>query len=178
MSEAVRAAGASPAFVGLIEGRATLGIKPEGLDRLSRSATKLSTRDLAGAVAGGVSGGTTVAATLHLAHRAGLAVAATGGIGGVHVSAGPPDISADLLELARTPIILVCSGAKAILDLPATLQQLETLGITVAGYQTREFPAFWSAGSRSSLAKTSASPLLTLAPISSRALACLSNACL
>ena len=147
MSNAIRVAGANPSFIGIVEGQPIVGLEPEVLDRLSRCDRKLSTRDLAGAMAGGASGGTSVAATLHLAHRAGLTVAATGGIGGVHVTVGPPDVSADLLELARTPLVLVCSGAKAILDIPATVEQLETLGVTVAGYQTNEFPAFWSAES-------------------------------
>lgn len=147
MAAAVRAAGANPAFVGLLDGRATVGLEPAELDRLSGCGTKLSTRDLPAAIARGASGGTTVAATLFLARRAGLTAAATGGIGGVHISSGPEDMSVDLLQLSRTPVVLVCSGAKAILDLPATVERLETFGITIAGYQTDQFPAFWSAES-------------------------------
>lgn len=147
MAAAVRDAGSQPAFIGVLDGRAVVGLEPDELRRLARCGRKLSTRDLPAAVARGADGGTTVAAALFLAHRAGLSVAATGGIGGVHLSQGPHDESADLLELARTPVVLVCSGAKAILDLPATLERLETLGVTVVGYQTDRFPAFWTADS-------------------------------
>ncbi len=147
MDAAVRAAGANPAFVGILEGRSTVGLEPAELDRLSRCGAKLSTRDLPAAVARGATGGTTVAATLFLAQRAGLTVAATGGIGGVHIGPGPEDVSVDLLELSRTPIVLVCSGAKAMLDLPATIERLESLGITIAGFGTDQLPAFWSAES-------------------------------
>jgi pseudouridine-5'-phosphate glycosidase len=147
MARAVRDHGAEPAFVGVVAGKPVVGIDPPGLERLARSGGKLSTRDLPIAIAGGEDGGTTVAATLFLAHRAGVGVAATGGIGGVHPGEAPIDESADLIELARTPVTLVCSGAKAILDLPATLERLETLGVTVVGYGTDELPAFWSAAS-------------------------------
>jgi pseudouridine-5'-phosphate glycosidase len=147
MSNAVYATGANPAFIGVLDGQPIVGLEPNALQRIAGCERKLSTRDLAGALTGSASGGTTVAATLHVAYRAGLTVAVTGGIGGVHVTLGPPDISADLLELARTPLVLICSGAKAILDIPATVEQLETQGVTVVGYQTNEFPAFWSAES-------------------------------
>src|SRR5437870_8516762 len=100
-------------------------------------------RDLAMAVARGWNGATTVAATMWIAHRAGITVFATGGIGGVH-RGSLPDLSADLPELAHTPMIVVCSGAKIVLDLPATREWLETFGITVAGYQCDEMPAFYS----------------------------------
>lgn len=158
MARAVRDRGAEPAFVGVVAGEPVVGVDAGGLERLARSGGKLSTRDLAVALARGLDGGTTVAATLHLANRAGIGVAATGGIGGVHRpgSGGPGleargvpprDESADLIELARTPVTLVCSGAKAILDLPATLERMETLGVTVVGFGTDELPAFWSATS-------------------------------
>jgi pseudouridine-5'-phosphate glycosidase len=147
ISAAVRAQQVEPAFVGVLAGKPIVGLTPQELEFLARQETKLSTRDLPVALARKVHGGTTVAATLFLAHRAGLAVASTGGIGGVHPTAGPPDVSADLYELARTPIILVCSGAKAMMDLPATLERLETLGVLVAGFGTDQFPAFWSAES-------------------------------
>jgi pseudouridine-5'-phosphate glycosidase len=143
MAAAVRARGADPAFVGVLGGNPVVGVDEEGLNRLAGSGVKLSTRDLPLAAARGEDGGTTVAATLFLAHRAGLEVAATGGIGGVHAGSAR-DESADLIELSRTPVTLVCSGAKAILDLPATLERLETLGVTVVGYGTDELPAFWS----------------------------------
>jgi pseudouridine-5'-phosphate glycosidase len=147
ISDAVRSAGVIPAFIGVISGRPTVGLEQEELERLARGERKLSTRDLPAAAARGEHGGTTVAATIFLARRAGLVVAATGGIGGVHPCADAADVSADLLELARTPLIVVCSGAKAILDLPATLERLETLGVAVIGFGTDELPAFWSAQS-------------------------------
>ena len=109
---------------------------------------KLSRNDLPYAVATGQNGSTTVAATMICAHRAGIRVFATGGIGGVHRGAETSfDISADLEELARTPVAVVCAGAKALLDLPKTLEYLETRGVPVIGYRTDEFPAFWSRSS-------------------------------
>ena len=147
MAAAVRDRGAEPAFVGFVEGKPVVGIDESALEKLAQSARKLSTRDLPVAAARGESGGTTVAATLFLAHRDGVEVAATGGIGGVHPGGSRFDESADLGELGRTPITLVCSGAKAILDLPATLERLDTLGVTIIGYGTEELPAFWSAES-------------------------------
>lgn len=144
MAAAATARDVAPAFVGVLEGNAIIGLERDELELLARSQLKLATRDLPGAAAGSLTGGATVSATLFLAHRAGLQVAATGGIGGVHRGPGPPDVSADLLELSRTPMLLVCSGAKAILDLPATLERLETLGVTVVGFETNEFPGFWS----------------------------------
>jgi pseudouridine-5'-phosphate glycosidase len=151
MADAVRAHGAEPAFVGVIGGKPIVGVDEEGLERLASSGGKLSTRDLPLAAVSGEDGGTTVAATLFLAHRAGLDIMATGGIGGVHP--GGSDESADLIELSRTPVTLVCSGAKAILDLPATIERLETLGVTVVGYGTDELPAFWSGESGLSLTR-------------------------
>jgi pseudouridine-5'-phosphate glycosidase len=109
----------------------------------SQEIKKLSTRDLAIAVARGWNGATTVAATIWVAHRAGIRVFATGGIGGVH-RGSLPDVSADLPELARTPMVVVCSGAKTLLDLPATREWLETNNVAVAGYQCDEMPAFYS----------------------------------
>lgn len=147
MARAVREHGAEPAFVGVVAGEPKVGLDLAGLEQLARSGGKLSTRDLPVAMARGEDGGTTVAATLFLAHRGGVGVAATGGIGGVHPGGTRVDESADLIELSRTPVTLVCSGAKAILDLPATLERLETLGVTVVGYGTDELPAFWSAES-------------------------------
>ena len=147
MAAAVRAEGVEPAFVGVLGGRVVAGLGEAELERLASSDRKLSTRDLALAVARREDGGTTVAATALLAHRAGIAVVATGGIGGVHLGSGGLDVSADLEELARTPIVLVCSGAKAITDLAATMERLETLGVAVVGWRTRELPAFWSAES-------------------------------
>jgi pseudouridine-5'-phosphate glycosidase len=150
---AVRAEGAEPAFVGVLGGRPIVGLDEDELDRLARSDRKITTRDLAIAAAQGEDGGTTVAATLFLAFRAGVPVVATGGIGGVHPGSGW-DVSADLEELARTPVILVCSGAKAITDLVRTMERLETLGVTVVGWRTRELPAFWSIESGIELARS------------------------
>jgi pseudouridine-5'-phosphate glycosidase len=123
-------------------------LAPDDLDRLAgaEDVAKLSVRDLAPAVALRLSGGTTVSATAHLAHRAGIRVFATGGIGGVHRADNDSrqwDVSADLETLARTPIAVVCSGTKSILDIPATAEVLETLGITVLGHQVAEFPGFY-----------------------------------
>jgi len=144
---AVRAAGAVPATVALADGRVRVGIDAALLERLaSDAAVKCSARDLPVVLAQGRLGATTVAATALVAERAGIAVFATGGIGGVHrrfdAAEHGPDISADLSELARRAIVVVSAGAKSILDLPATLEALETLGVTVVGYRCDEFPAF------------------------------------
>jgi pseudouridine-5'-phosphate glycosidase len=148
MEAVVAAAGATPATIALLEGRVHVGLSGDGLERIAgaRSVAKISRRDLAFALARGQDGATTVAATMLLAHRAGIQVMATGGIGGVHRGSGH-DISADLPELARTPMVVVCSGAKAILDLPATLEWLETHGVPVLGFGTDELPAFYSRSS-------------------------------
>ena len=142
----VRKAGAVPAFIGLIEGRAHIGLDGKQLDRMAGGpdVLKCSLRDLGLAAAGKRDGATTVAATAFLAHKAGIEVFATGGIGGVHpqIGDGPPDVSADLLAMARTPLAIVSAGAKSILDLPATLEMLESYGVPVIGFGTREFPAF------------------------------------
>jgi pseudouridine-5'-phosphate glycosidase len=159
MEDEVRAGGAVPATVGVAAGVPTVGMSAAEIERFAtRSAQvrKLSRRDVAAAIAQGADGATTVAATMALAAAAGIHVFATGGIGGVHrsaVSRGDPswaptwDVSADLTELARTPVIVVCAGAKAILDLPATLEYLETLGVPLLGLGTAEFPAFYSRSS-------------------------------
>ena len=142
--------GAQPATVGVVAGMPTLGLEGGALERFARGAgvRKLSRRDLAAAIALGQDGATTVAATMALAAIAGVEVFATGGIGGVHRGARESwDISADLTELGRTPVLVVCAGAKAILDLAATLEVLETLGVPVIGYGCDEFPAFYSRGS-------------------------------
>lgn len=145
MEQIVREAGATPATIAVVDGRICVGMDDADLERLAADggARKLSARDLAPAVAAGASGGTTVAGTLRVAAMAGIRVFATGGIGGVH-RGSQWDISADLPELAKQPVLLVCAGAKAILDLPATLEQFETLGVPVVGYQTDEYPAFYS----------------------------------
>jgi len=148
MKSAVREEGALPATIAVLEGEASVGLSDEELTRLAsdQAARKVSLRDLPLVLAQGASGGTTVAATIHLAHRAGIRVFATGGIGGVH-RGHPEDVSADLIALASIPIVVVCAGAKAILDLPRTLESLETYGVPVIGYRTDEFPAFYSSRS-------------------------------
>lgn len=147
----VRAAGAVPATVGVVGGVPTVGLEGADLERFATGGgrvRKLTRRDLAVAAAQGADGATTVAATMALAAAAGVPLFATGGIGGVHRGAERTwDVSADLTELARTPVLVVCAGAKAILDLPATLEYLETLGVPVVGYGTAEFPAFYSSSS-------------------------------
>jgi pseudouridine-5'-phosphate glycosidase len=134
-----------PATVAIIEGKLCVGLNDEQLKLLaeSKNVKKISTRDIPVALAQRWNGATTVAATSWIAERAGIKVFATGGIGGVH-RGSLPDISADLPELARTPLIVVCSGAKIVLDLPATREWLETHGVTVLGYQCDELPAFYS----------------------------------
>ena len=145
MRGAVERAGALAAITAVVHGEPTLGLEPHELERfLAREAVrKVSSRDLAVAMVQRADGATTVAASLCIAHRAGATVFSTGGIGGVHRGA-PFDESADLIELARTPIVVVCAGAKSILDLPATLERLETLGVAVIGYRTDELPGFFT----------------------------------
>ena len=145
MQHAVTMAGATPAITAIDRGVPVLGLEPATLERfLARDGVrKVSARDLAMAMADGADGATTVAGTLALCALGGIEVFATGGIGGVHRDA-PYDESADLTELSRTSAIVVCAGAKSILDLPATLERLETLGIPVVGYQTRELPGFFT----------------------------------
>jgi pseudouridine-5'-phosphate glycosidase len=148
LQEIVREAGAVPATIGIIGGKLTVGLSDEEIRLLAEKPDirKISTRDLPIAVAQALDGATTVASTLWIAHRAEIKVFATGGIGGVH-RGSLPDVSADLPELARTPIAVVCSGAKIVLDLPATREWLETHAITIVGYQCDELPAFYSRGS-------------------------------
>ncbi len=143
----VRANGAIPATVGMVGGVATVGLSLEEVARLVHrrdDVRKLSTRDLGLAATAGVDGATTVAATIALAHGVGIEVMATGGVGGVHLGASETfDESADLVALSRLPIVVVASGAKSILDVPATLERLDTLGVPVAGYRTSSFPGFY-----------------------------------
>lgn len=146
----VREGGAIPATIGVLAGTPMVGLDHQAIERFARGsqAHKLSRRDISAAVARRLDGATTVAATMALAAYAGIEVFSTGGIGGVHRGARESwDISADLTELARTPVLVVCAGAKAILDLPATLEYLETLGVPVVGYACDEFPAFYSISS-------------------------------
>jgi pseudouridylate synthase len=145
MERIVRESGAIPATIGLIDGQIRIGLTRGQLEILATHASprKISRRDFGIALARQETGGTTVAGTLFAAHKANIRVFATGGIGGVHRHA-PFDISADLHELSSSPLVVVCAGAKAILDLPATLEVLETAGVPVIGYQTDEFPAFYS----------------------------------
>ena len=148
LEEIVREEGALPATIGIIGGVLRVGLSPEEIERLAtgRNVRKVSRRDLPLVVARQEDGATTVAATMWIAHQAGIRVFATGGIGGVH-RGQPFDVSADLPELAQTPVAVVCSGAKAILDLELTLEWLETHGVPVLGYGADEFPAFYSRSS-------------------------------
>ena len=141
--QVVRDRGAIPATIAVLDGQPTVGLTGAEIESLARdpNVLKASRRDLAVAVAQKRTAATTVAATMALAHAAGVRVFATGGIGGVHKGAW--DFSADLTELARTPVLVVCAGAKSILDLPRTLELLETLGVPVLGYGCEEFPAFY-----------------------------------
>jgi pseudouridine-5'-phosphate glycosidase len=146
MVGAVTRAGATAAITAVVAGCATVGLEPHELERFLRrdGVRKVSARDIPLAIAKSQDGATTVAASIALASAVGIDVFATGGIGGVHRDA-PFDESADLAELARTPMIVVCAGAKSILDLPATWERLESLGVPVVGYRTDEFPGFFSA---------------------------------
>jgi pseudouridine-5'-phosphate glycosidase len=142
----VRQGGAVPATIGILRGAIRLGIAPAELSELAttRDVVKVNLSNLAATVAADRPGATTVAATMFAAHAAGIGVFATGGIGGVHRDAGTSgDVSADLTALSRFPVAVVCAGAKAILDLPRTVEMLETLGVPVLGLQTDEFPAFY-----------------------------------
>ena len=138
--------GVTAATIALVDGVARIGLTPDELERVAAddSVVKVSSRDIAIAMARKATGGTTVAATSVLAARAGIRVFATGGLGGVHRGASETfDESADLTVLSRTPITVVSAGVKSILDIPATLERLETLGVAVVGYRTSRFPAFW-----------------------------------
>jgi pseudouridylate synthase len=145
MTNAASRAGALAAITAVMQGVCTLGVDDEELERLLRrdGVRKVSARDLPVAVAQKADGATTVAASLAISFAAGATVLATGGIGGVHRDA-PFDESGDLDELSRTPMVVVCAGAKSILNLPATLERLETLGITLVGYRTDELPGFFT----------------------------------
>ena len=146
----IRAAGATPATIAVIDGALHIGLEQDQLETLAqaRNVAKLSRADLAVCIARGGTGATTVAATMIAAHQAGISVFATGGIGGVHKGGENSfDISADLMELAQTPVTVVAAGAKAILDVAKTLEVLETQGVPVIAYGQDSFPAFWSASS-------------------------------
>jgi pseudouridine-5'-phosphate glycosidase len=146
MEAIVRAAGAVPATIAIIDGRLRAGLSATEIEALGdgqKPVRKVSRRDLGSVVARREMGATTVATTMLLAHWAGIKIFATGGIGGVH-RGGADDVSADLIELSQTPVAVVCAGAKAILDLPRTLEYLETFGVPVIGYQTQELPAFYT----------------------------------
>lgn len=150
VEQAVRDGGAIPATIAILDGQVTVGLDAAQLDTLATTshAMKLSRADLAMAVSRRAMGSTTVAATMIIAHLAGIRVFATGGIGGVHQGAEQSfDVSADLQELGRTPVTVICAGAKAILDIPKTLEVLETLGVPVLAYGQDEVPAFWSRSS-------------------------------
>ena len=150
--EAVRERGATPATIGIVDGVPTIGLSEDEIARFATGQApdgsrieKVGLNNIAGVIAKQRWGATTVASSLRLAHQAGVRVFSTGGIGGVHRAAAQSfDVSADLTVLGSTPLICVCAGAKAILDLPATLEYLETLGVPVIGYGTAEFPAFYS----------------------------------
>ncbi len=150
VEDEIRTAGAVPATLALMAGRIHIGLTPEELETLgqARDVMKVSRADLAACLATGRTGATTVAATMICAHLAGISVFATGGIGGVHRGAEVSfDISADLAEFSLTPVTVVGAGAKAILDLPKTLEVLETYGVPVIAYGQDDFPAFWSRSS-------------------------------
>lgn len=145
----VRRHGAVPATIAILHGVVKAGLTADEIQRLARGETptlKISRRDFGMAIAEKADGATTVAGTMIVAHKAGIKVFATGGIGGVHRGESG-DVSADLPELSQTPVAVVCAGAKAILDLPRTLEWLETAGVPVLGYQTDEFPAFYTRSS-------------------------------
>ena len=151
LEKAVRSQGATPATIAVIDGRFKVGLdraELEALSRLSGGVVKASRRDLAAVVARHGAAGTTVAATMYIAELAGIEIFATGGIGGVHRGAEETfDISADLVELGRTKVAVVCAGAKSILDIDKTLEYLESQGVAICGYRCDEFPAFYARSS-------------------------------
>jgi pseudouridylate synthase len=150
IEQAVRDSGAVPATIAVVDGQARIGLDDEALERIATSpdVVKVSVREIAAVAAVGGDGATTVASTAHLAARAGIAIFATGGLGGVHRHARDSwDESADLATLSRTPIMVVCAGVKSILDVAATLERLESLNIGVLGYRTDAFPGFYLADS-------------------------------
>lgn len=161
MEQTIREEGAVPATVGLLGGRLVVGVSRAEVEELATASgvAKVSRRDLAGVVQAGRRGATTVAGTMFAAAAAGIRIFATGGIGGVHRdSATSFDISNDLPELARSPVAVICAGAKVILDLPKTLELLETLGVPVVGYGTEELPAFYCSESGLALDFTAKTP--------------------
>ncbi|MFM2389070.1 MAG: hypothetical protein RLZZ437_625 [Pseudomonadota bacterium] len=164
VEQTIRDAGATPATIAIMAGRIHIGLTEAALEALAqaRDVAKISRADLAACLASGRTGATTVAATMICAYLAGIGVFATGGIGGVHRGAETSfDISADLLELAQTPVTVVCAGAKAILDIPKTLEVLETHGVPVIAYGQDDMPAFWScsAGLRAPLRMNTAAEI-------------------
>jgi pseudouridylate synthase len=158
MDAAIASRGALPAWIGVVDGRVTVGLSADELRRFTepKGSVKVARRDLPVAVATRALGATTVSATIWAAHRAGIVVAATGGIGGVHGESG--DVSADLLELARTPVLLVCSGPKSIVVPVATAERLEELGVALVGYRTHRLPFFLVAESEVDLEHRVARP--------------------
>jgi pseudouridine-5'-phosphate glycosidase len=146
MEEAVRDAGATPATIGVADGRIRVGLTPDELRRFDPDARKVGPRDLAACVVSGETGATTVGGVLAVARQVGIRFLGTGGIGGVHRGyPTPPDVSADLVALVTAPVLVACSGAKSLLDIPATVEHLETLGIPVLGYRTDTLPLFYEA---------------------------------
>lgn len=161
MENAVRVSGAVPATIGILDGKIIAGLTSAEIERLaeSKDVVKVSRADLAAVVANKRTGATTVAATMMIAALAGIRTFATGGIGGVHRGGeSSMDVSADLMELGRTQVAVICAGAKAILDLPRTLEVLETLGVPVVGFGTQEFPAFYCRESGLALLHSVATP--------------------
>jgi pseudouridine-5'-phosphate glycosidase len=146
MEDAVRSAGATPATIGVLEGKIRVGLGEEELRRFSSNARKLGPRDLAACAVAGDVGATTVGGVLTVARSTGIRFLGTGGIGGVHRGyPHPPDVSADLVSLATSQVLVTCSGAKSLLDIPATVEHLETLGIPVLGFRTDTMPLFYDA---------------------------------
>jgi pseudouridine-5'-phosphate glycosidase len=169
--QAVRDGGAVPATVAVIDGQARVGLDDDALQRLASDpdAVKVSVRELAAVAARGDVGSTTVASTAHLAARAGITVFATGGLGGVHRGAHETfDESADLTTLSRTGVLVVCAGVKSILDVGATLERLETLGVGVLGYRTDRFPGFYLADSGHDVTWRVESPVEVAAMLAAR----------
>lgn len=171
IEQTVRDCGATPATVAVLDGRVRVGLDEDALESVATrpDMVKLSVRDLGPALAAGRCGGTTVSATAQIAAAAGIGVFATGGLGGVHRDAATSyDESADLVALARLPILVVCSGVKSLLDVPATLERLETLGVPVLGYRTGEFPGFYLPGSGEQLDWRVDSPAEVAAVVAAR----------
>jgi len=146
MEQAVRETGATPATIGVVDGRIRIGLGDAELERFDSRARKLGPRDLAACAVAGDLGATTVGGVLAVSRTVGIPFMGTGGIGGVHRGyPAPPDVSADLIALVSSPVLVACSGAKSLLDIPATMEYLETLGIPVLGYRTDTLPLFYSA---------------------------------